>query len=264
MPGESEFDWLKATNADRSLLYAACKALVDRGHVSWNDMFDRSLGRQPGTDYLENFRRGLNSRKDAHLISEFLQKNFPQAAYELRRSLAPAQVRTVWSSFLDTIKDDRQRLVVVAAKAGTPPVYRDPPGFSTVYYSEPFYLQFDAPFGGAAVCLRADKGYWFFQPLPDRIVANVHSGVHWLTRDEDDISPAPLVVNDERLADSFYVLTGDADLMAAITEGADPAFPVQERRLDAFPTIIQRSGSAWSLHRTFFYYMPPLRRTQVD
>ena len=122
---DDEFDWLKATNGQRSLLYAACKSLVDRGRISWNDMFDRSLRRQPGTDYLENFRRGLNSRKDAHLISEFLQENFPEAAYELLRGIAPRRDETVWGKFIDSALQDSQRLVVVAGKTGAPPVFHE-------------------------------------------------------------------------------------------------------------------------------------------
>lgn len=227
-------------------------------------MFDRSLGRQPGSDYLENFRRGLNSRKDAHLISEFLQKNFPEAAYELARSITPSQTNSIWWKFISGIKEEFPKVSVVAAKPGTPLVFHEPPGFSMVYYGEPFYLQLDAPFDGAAICLRSTKDYWFFQPLPHRVVATVQSGVQWLTRGDDDIGPAPLVVTDDRLSASFYILTGNDELMAALTEGADTAFPIKERRLDAFPTIIQRSRSPWSLHHAFFYFMPPLRRTQVD
>jgi hypothetical protein len=100
--------------------------------------------------------------------------------------------------------------------------------------------------------------------MPRRVVADVHSGVQWITRGDDDLSPGPLIVTDDRLAEMFFVLAGSHDLMTLLTEGAEPAFQFRERRLDTFPTMIQRSGSAWSLHRAFVYFMPPLRRTQVD
>ena len=127
-----------------------------------------------------------------------------------------------------------------------------------MYYGEPFYLQLDSSIEGVAVCLREKKGYWFFQPLGCRMAVEVHAERQWLARGHDDITPEPMTVSDERLTETFYVLTGSASLIASITDGADASLPIQERRLDTFPTLIQRSGSAWSLTHAFVYFMPPL------
>jgi hypothetical protein len=72
--------------------------------------------------------------------------------------------------------------------------------------------------------------------------------VQWLTRGPDDIAPA--IVNDGRLADTFYVISGAETLISALAEHPDPSLPIMERRLDSFPTLIQRNGAPWAVHST--------------
>jgi len=256
MAEDERFDWRASSNPDRSLLYDALKQLVMRGRLDWNSLFRSALGKTPGESYLENFRRGKNSRKDCGLIAEHLAKTFPDEADALYAALRPkARQKTQWERFLEA--NARAGLLnAVVYEPKVKPEFEEPSVRQSIFLADtPIYLQLDSPIEGYACCLRGYFEYWYHQRLSIEAPRHVIAGRQWLTsfpghqtKSGRRIPAGPSRIRFEAPYGilNYVVIVSDLDTCRRIEDfKARPRYPLGERAMDALPTILQGSRQEW-------------------
>lgn len=249
--GETQFDWTKATEADRRVLYTVVRGLVASGQLSMARLFSEAFDRKAGIglDYEANFRKGTIGRARAAQIARYLEANFPEAAAALNVTLAPAPVMppgAQWRQFLKAYRVYGRVDVLSLASSLTVVEFAsaDPVSGVRLRLGEPFCFSLDAPMAGCMTALQAYDGNWHPLPLAqDAICVTVEAGEQLIPRGSSG-DPVPLVEHDDVGPHEFLFLTvaeADADAIDLPSSG-----PVSRLQLDHLAQRLE-TLSGWHL-----------------
>jgi len=251
------FDWSQSSPADRALLFRACQGIFNKSRTQ-RDVIERALGETVNEKYADNLRRGINSRKHAAKLFDYLRQHDPAAADQLIRNLNPGS-RSPWDAFYRKYRVDNRFALALHVDHASP-LYLEPPGVRRLASDDRFYLQLDSDIEGYAVGLWRWGLRWYglglgIGPTP------VIRGRQWITRDNPVQDPLmleifggpvrtgevhPITFSGKVRYPDFVVIVADGPTTERLMQaGLGINLPVRERHLDTFPTVLETSKGPW-------------------
>jgi hypothetical protein len=253
MSEDQPIDWLHSSNAERQLLYRTVDALVISGAASWNEFLKSALGRIPSEHYLENFRRGLNSRKDCVRLYNYLAGQFPEHARHLLASRPRISRVAPWRDVEGATEGADLRAVDVRFANN-----RQAIGLRVAHLSfgDRFCLELTSPFDGYAIVFRQGAKGWHLMPLPRELIVPVHQGRQWLGQSSESTALPSFDGSDHEEVFHLRALIGDRDLAEDFALKLGSVSPIPTRSLRSIPAKLRASASAWSVAHTWVSVMP--------
>ncbi len=252
-------DWSNSTNEQRKALYVAVKRLVDSGAIDWNALYERALGTNAniGIGYENNFREGRIGRRNAALIYQFLQREFPEAAWEVhyRHSSERNPVLWRWRQFLDLNANPEAMVIIPLDGWDQFKATRERPQFFSI--SEQSVIALDSPIEGVGICLWAHGHYWHLQWLSEfNPTVRVIASFQILTR-KGNGSPTSMSFHDPGVH-SFLAMVGREEFVATILDQVHDhgGVPVRESVLDSLPDFFKSEKEPWFMARATVLLLP--------
>lgn len=253
MSDDQPIDWLQSSNAERQLLYRTIERLVASGAVNWNDLLKTSLARVPSEHYLENFRRGLNSRKDCDRLYTHLVQHFPAHAREVVEA-KPRLSQTVPWPQIDGATEGAELRGVSDRFAYDSRAERL--RIAHLSIGERFCLELTSPVDGYAIVFRQTLDGWHLMPLPREPTVPVYRGRQWLGHYPDSRAIPSYDGSDHEEVFHLRALIGSRSLTEDLALQFGMAPPIPSRSLRSVPAKLKASESAWSIADTWVSVMP--------
>lgn len=205
-------DWYEASVEERKALYRATRQLVDRGTMTWDQIYERAFGERfhRGTGYESNFGNGKIARYRAAIIFRWLRDEYPELAATVEREITgfyeSPDTSGLWERLITehgvfeavhVIREQRSPPEAPQPREGAPKhiqqqdqitlaraeIAQDKQSSYRMDMNHPFRFRLASPISGAVLGFQWVRGRWWSIPLgPGTIQSAVREG-------EQDLPP---------------------------------------------------------------------------
>jgi hypothetical protein len=245
-------DWLRSTNAERRVLYNVIHRLVLDGMTDWNTFLKAALGHANSVHYIENFRRGKNSRKDCLRLFKYLEVQFSNEAHRVLTTRPVVTKNHPWP-MIERSTGEAQLWATNERLANKQLGRRLPRAHLSI--GDRYWLELTAPYPGYAICFREMTGGWRMQRLSDDFIVPVIAGRQWLGQSSSNGLPAALETSKEERFD-VSVIVGQHELLETITLKFGSFDPIPARSFNTLPAIFQKATGMWCTASASVSVMP--------